>query len=57
MTAPVPDGALKCPACKHLRHRETCKVRLPWWRRLFGSLLRGGLTVCSCEYYDARWDK
>jgi hypothetical protein len=40
-----------CPACGHTRHPTVCTVVLPWWRRWFS-----GLTVCSCTYWDARWE-
>jgi hypothetical protein len=45
------DRHLVCPACHHLRHNTACVVALPWWRRWLG-----GLDVCGCTYWDARWE-
>ncbi len=42
---------MKCPACRHPRHRMRCTVPCKWWIRW---LVRGRV-LCDCEYWDARW--
>lgn len=44
--------AKRCVGCRHPRHRRICTVALPKWR-----VWLTGLQLCSCEYWDARWDE
>jgi len=43
---------LRCVGCKHPRHRKMCVVPYARWR-----VWLTGLKVCSCTYWDARWEK